>query len=61
MEAREAVMVGDWLEADIGGAQGAGLRGVWFNPEGKSRPADIVPDATIRRLDELPALLSSWD
>lgn len=61
VEPHEAVMVGDWLEADIGGAQNAGLRGVWFNPEGKSRPADIVPDATIRRLDELPAVLHSWD
>jgi HAD superfamily hydrolase (TIGR01549 family) len=61
------VMVGDTLEADIQGAQQAGMRSVWLRsredarqegdaaPSSSDRPA--VPDATIGQLGELPARL----
>lgn len=62
------VMVGDTLEADILGAQQAGMRTVWIRSredarqEGSShrnavQDGDIVPDATIWRLAELPGCL----
>lgn len=38
-EPAEAVMVGDSWTADVVGARAAGLRAVWFNPEGRERPA----------------------
>jgi putative hydrolase of the HAD superfamily len=62
-------VVGDTLEADILGAQQAGMRSVWFpsrqdarqegagaNQESASLPAP--PDATIEHLGELPACLA---
>jgi 2-haloalkanoic acid dehalogenase type II len=56
----EAVMVGDNLDADIRGAQNAGIYGVWI-----SRRADpwmetqvqVQPDASISSLTELPTIL----
>jgi putative hydrolase of the HAD superfamily len=58
--ADEAIMIGDWPEADIVGAQRAGMRGVWFNPEERRAPPGIVPDATISCYADLPALLVRW-
>lgn len=64
------VVVGDALEADILGAQLAGMRAVWiparedahlrsgFGEPGAALPGSIVPDATLQRLGELPALLA---
>ena len=61
------VVVGDTLEADIQGAQQAGMRSVWLRsrqdarqegdavPSGSERPA--VPDATIEQLGQLPDCL----
>lgn len=54
-----AVMVGDSLTSDIRGGRDAGLRTCWFNPGGKPRRADIVPDYEISALDQLPALLET--
>lgn len=34
----ETVMVGDSWTTDVVGAAGAGLRAVWFNPDGRVRP-----------------------
>ena len=61
------VMVGDTLDADILGAQRAGMRSVWLRSrkdarqEDSASPSDsqplAVPDATISQLDELPASL----
>jgi len=56
----EAVMVGDNLDADIRGAKGAGLLGIWLsrragsNPEGRDK---VQPDASVSTLSELPAIL----
>jgi len=52
----EAVFVGDQLEADVLGAQRAGLRVVWIATDG-IESGDVRPDAVIRRLAELPAAL----
>lgn len=58
--AEQTVHVGDHPNDDIRGAQGAGLRAIWFNPAGKPWPHEGHPDAEIRSLAELPALLAGW-
>jgi HAD superfamily hydrolase (TIGR01458 family) len=59
----EAVMVGDDVEADIGGAKQIGMRGVLVQT-GKFRPAaleeaDPQPDAVIGSIAELPAWIEA--
>ena len=56
-EAEKAVIVGDSLTSDIRGGRNAGIRAIWFNPQGKPARADIPADYEIRKLEELPALL----
>ena len=51
------VMVGDNLRRDVQGAQQAGLRAFWLNRIGAKRELDVVPDAEMTSLSELPALL----
>jgi HAD superfamily hydrolase (TIGR01662 family) len=56
----ESVMVGDNLDADIGGAKNAGLYAVWISRRAGSSSEDqprVQPDASIATLAELPALL----
>jgi HAD superfamily hydrolase (TIGR01458 family) len=58
----EAVMVGDDVEADIGGAKALGMRGVLVRT-GKFRPAalrdaDPQPDAVVDSLADLPSYLN---
>ena len=58
----EAVMVGDDVEADIGGAKAIGLRGILvrtgkFRP-GALRDAEPQPDAVVDSIANLPALLN---
>jgi putative hydrolase of the HAD superfamily len=61
VEPAAAVMIGDRLLDDVGGALGAGLRAVWKeNDRPWPRPAGIAPTATVRRLAELPELLRGW-
>ncbi|MBI4760011.1 MAG: HAD family hydrolase [Chloroflexota bacterium] len=56
----EAVMVGDNLDADIRGAQQAGIYGVWISrrasPE-MEKQEQVQPDASLSTLLELPAIL----
>jgi ribonucleotide monophosphatase NagD (HAD superfamily) len=58
--ASAAMMIGDDIRADIGGAQAAGLAGILVRT-GKFRPADlrgsIVPDLVIGSIAELPLKL----
>lgn len=55
------VMVGDRVVDDVGGALGAGMRGIWKrHTRPWPRPAEIVPSATIDNLAELPELLAAW-
>lgn len=58
--AAQAVHIGDHPGDDIEGAQRAGMRAIWFNPAGHAWQHDGAPDAQIRSLRELPALLHSW-
>ena len=58
----EAVMVGDDVEADIGGAKAIGMRGVLVRT-GKFRPAALEeaepqPDAVVDSIADLPAYLN---
>jgi putative hydrolase of the HAD superfamily len=52
------VHVGDTADHDVVAAQEAGLRAVWLNRTGHPRPAGLRPDAEIRSLDELPAVVA---
>lgn len=61
-----AVMVGDFLQADILGANRLGMGSVWITRRVdllSSQPwlEHIQPNHTISTLGELPALLESWD
>jgi putative hydrolase of the HAD superfamily len=60
VEAEQAVHIGDHPGDDIAGAHAAGLRAIWFNPQGKPWEGEQLPDAQIRSLAELPALLERW-
>ncbi|MGD2205902.1 MAG: HAD family hydrolase [Anaerolineae bacterium] len=62
VRAAQAVMVGDMLEMDVGGAQGVGMRGVWLDNRGQGLPegAEVRPDAVVRKLGELVAVLALW-
>ena len=58
---KDAVMVGDSLQADIEGAKKLGMKTVWITRRAKCKPeekARVQPDVTIDRLDELAAALS---
>ena len=50
-------MVGDSLRRDVQGAQQAGLRAFWLNRNGRDRELDMMPDAEMTSLRELPTLL----
>jgi len=59
----DVVMVGDDLEADVGGSQALGIRGLLVQT-GKYRGAEveasrIVPDRVVASLGALPELLFS--
>ncbi len=57
--ADRAWYVGDDPRTDIAGAIGAGLRGVWLDPEHLEYPAGVVrPTHTIHRLAEIVALVT---
>lgn len=45
-ERDECLMVGDSIEADIRGAQQAGIHAIYFNPENKPRPDDVPVQIT---------------
>lgn len=56
----EAVMVGDNLEADIRGAQNAGIYGIWISRRADPKMEEqerVKPDASLSSLYELPAAL----
>jgi len=51
----ESIMIGDSIEADIRGAQDYGMKAIYFNPEGKEKPADV--EHQINCLSELITIL----
>lgn len=54
-----AIIVGDSLTSDIRGGRNAGIRTCWLNPTGEIPRSDIIPDYTVRTLEELPALFET--
>jgi ribonucleotide monophosphatase NagD (HAD superfamily) len=63
VRARRAVMVGDDVESDVGGAQAAGLGGILVRT-GKYRAdavaaSGITPTATVDSIADVPKLLSA--
>ncbi|WP_439850197.1 HAD family hydrolase [Pseudomonas syringae] len=59
-DASVAVHVGDHPSDDIAGAQQAGMRAIWYNPQGKAWDTDRLPDAEIHNLSQLPEVLARW-
>jgi putative hydrolase of the HAD superfamily len=55
---RDAVMVGDSLANDVDGPIAAGLRAIWLNRGGESRPADRDDIVEIADLHALPGVLA---
>jgi putative hydrolase of the HAD superfamily len=47
----ESIMIGDSIEADIRGAQGFGMKAIYFNPLNKELPEDVLWQIT--HLEEL--------
>lgn len=65
LDADEVVMVGDDIEADIGGAKQAGLRTIQvetgkYTPRDREHPT-VHPDSLIRSAAELPAAIRRMD
>ncbi len=61
VQPNEAVHVGDHIEADIWGAQSAGMRTIWFNAEGRRSYWDsAMPDATVTSYLDLQRVLTKW-
>ena len=58
----EAFHVGDNLVADVWGAKQLGLRAVWRRTASSEEqpPVDVRPDAVVRDLTELPAVVERW-
>ncbi|MFJ4144446.1 HAD family hydrolase [Pseudomonas sp. NPDC089734] len=56
-DASNAIHIGDHPSDDIEGAQRAGMRAIWYNPQGKTWESDRLPDAEIRSLSQLPEVL----
>jgi HAD superfamily hydrolase (TIGR01662 family) len=66
LSAAQCVMVGDTLDADILGAQRAGLHTVWITAHAdlpaanRARLGEIIPDVEIASLAQLPGVLEHW-
>lgn len=65
LPAAQAVMVGDFLQADVLGANRLGMGSVWITRRidvESARPLleHIQPQRTIAALSDLPALLNAW-
>lgn len=61
----QAVMVGDFLQADVLGANRLGMGSVWITrradlSESRAALKRIQPDRTIAALSELPDVLDNW-
>lgn len=52
-----AIMIGDNLHSDIGGALEAGLDACWFNIRGRLNDRNVRPTYTVTSLEEIPAIL----
>ncbi|WP_213662510.1 HAD family hydrolase [Stutzerimonas stutzeri] len=60
VSAAQAVHIGDHHEDDILGAQQAGFRAIWYNPQRLPWQQARRPEAEIHSLTELPGVLRHW-
>ncbi len=51
------IVIGDSLSSDIQGGINAGLDTCWFNPKGKTPPADMNITYTVRSLGEIESII----
>jgi putative hydrolase of the HAD superfamily len=60
VEGPMAVMIGDSYEADMLGGHALGISTIWFTKYAAASATErsVQPDATVRKLSEIPALLS---
>ena len=56
-DVRGWVHVGDEIITDVAGAQAYGMIAVWLNRSGRPAPEEVVPDAEIASLHDLPDLV----
>lgn len=61
LTAGDVIYVGDNPEADIGGAQAAGIRAVWMNRASIAWPREELPDLEVRDMRELVMALGLKD
>ncbi len=54
----QLAMVGDDVGPDVHGAKAAGWTAIWFNRNGDPEPDGPAPDAVVRSLAEIPALVT---
>ena len=45
--------IGDSISADIKAANEAGIKSIWFNPQGKAVSGEIIPDFDARNFEEI--------
>lgn len=57
IEKSEVMLIGDSLQADISGALDYGLANCWFDYSGKGVCGGIVPDRTVRSLEEIKNII----
>jgi YjjG family noncanonical pyrimidine nucleotidase len=55
---RQALLLGDSLEADIAAAANAGIASCWFHPSQSPNPTTFEPTYTVASLNEVDALLN---
>jgi FMN hydrolase / 5-amino-6-(5-phospho-D-ribitylamino)uracil phosphatase len=53
------VHVGDGLDTDVAGAQACGMKAVWINRAGIPLPEGFAPDAELRTLEGLAAVVTA--
>jgi FMN phosphatase YigB (HAD superfamily) len=53
-------MIGDRQIDDVSGARAIGMRGIWRRNDSGFPTSEVVPDAVVDALAELPDLLRSW-
>ena len=54
------VMIGDRQIDDVAGARAVGMRAIWRRNDSGFPTSDVMPDATVDALGELPSLLRTW-
>lgn len=57
LQRTEVIHIGDSLISDVQGAQNAGIKAVWLNRKGKSKPEQISPDYECKDLTDVLHLL----